>query len=86
MGDIVNVNSNIQGDYKRHANGHSKILGMSFDGYPIYGPYGYSDALDASSSVIRMKTAYELSFRFQTECLISLVPSCCCSTILWFIY
>ena len=28
-------------DYSRHANGHSKILGMSFDGYPIYGPYGY---------------------------------------------
>lgn len=60
MGNTVNVNSNVQGDYKRHTNGHSKILGMSFDGYPIYGPYGYSDALDASSSVIRMKTAYEL--------------------------
>ena len=60
MGNTVNVNSNVQGDYKRHTNGHSKILGMSFDGYPIYGPYGYSDALDVSSSVIRMKTAYEL--------------------------
>ena len=30
-------------DYSRHANGHSKILGMSFDGYPIYGPYGYTN-------------------------------------------
>ena len=39
MGNTVNVNSNVQGDYKRHTNGHSKILGMSFDGYPIYGPY-----------------------------------------------
>ena len=28
-------------DYSRHPDGHSKILGMSFDGYPIYGPYGY---------------------------------------------
>ena len=28
-------------DYSRHADGHSKILGMAFDGYPIYGPYGY---------------------------------------------
>ena len=28
-------------DYSRHADGHSKILGMSYDGYPIYGPYGY---------------------------------------------
>ena len=28
-------------DRSRHTDGHSKILGMSFDGYPIYGPYGY---------------------------------------------
>ena len=28
-------------DYSRHPDGHSKILGMSYDGYPIYGPYGY---------------------------------------------
>ena len=28
-------------DYSRHLDGHSKILGMSYDGYPIYGPYGY---------------------------------------------
>ena len=53
-GDIV-VNSNIQGDYKRHADGHSKILGMSFDGYPIYGPYGYSNPDDRQSTVIRVK-------------------------------
>ena len=31
------MNDNVQGDYKRHANGHSKILGIAFDGYPIYG-------------------------------------------------
>jgi len=31
-------------DYSRHADGHSKILGMAFDGYPIYGPYGYNDS------------------------------------------
>ena len=60
MGNSVSVNSNVQGDYKRHPNGHSKILGMSFDGYPIYGPYGYSSEMDSSSSVIRMKTAYML--------------------------
>ena len=28
-------------DRARHTDGHSKILGMSYDGYPIYGPYGY---------------------------------------------
>ena len=36
-------------DYSRHADGHSKILGMAFDGYPIYGPYGY----DSTNTVAR---------------------------------
>ena len=41
-------------DYGRHANGHSKILGMAFDGYPIYGPYGY----DSSNNVAREVTGF----------------------------
>ena len=43
-------------DYSRHANGHSKILGMSFDGYPIYGPYGYT----SGNTVGRMTTSFRL--------------------------
>tara|TARA_B100000073_G_scaffold346603_1_gene358409 strand:- start:561 stop:4733 length:4173 start_codon:yes stop_codon:yes gene_type:complete len=43
-------------DYSRHANGHSKILGMSFDGYPIYGPYGYT----SGTTVGRMTSSYRL--------------------------
>ena len=43
-------------DYSRHANGHSKIIGMSFDGYPIYGPYGYV----TNSTVGRMTSSYRL--------------------------
>lgn len=39
--------------------GHSKIVGFALDGYPIYGPFGYSDANDPTSSVIRMKSGYE---------------------------
>ena len=39
---------------------HSPILGWSFDGYPIYGPYGYSSAMDASSVVRRMKSGFVL--------------------------
>ena len=31
-------------DLSRHTDGHSKIIGMSFDGYPIYGPYGYNSS------------------------------------------
>ena len=33
---------------------HSPILGWMFDGLPVYGPYGYSSALDATSGVRRM--------------------------------
>ena len=28
---------------------HSPILGWAFDGYPVYGPYGYSDPMDPTS-------------------------------------
>jgi len=39
-------------------NGHSKIVGFASDGYPIYGPFGYSNALSSSSSIIRMVSGY----------------------------
>ncbi|MGC4039379.1 MAG: YHYH protein [Flavobacterium sp.] len=39
---------------------HSPIIGWAFDGYPIYGPYGYSNPTDATSAVTRMKTGYSL--------------------------
>ena len=39
---------------------HSPILGWSFDGYPIYGPYGYSSANSSSSSVTRMRSGFVL--------------------------
>lgn len=39
---------------------HSPIVGYAFDGYPIYGPYGYSSATDANSGVTRMKSGYAL--------------------------
>jgi YHYH protein/Putative Ig domain len=42
------------------SDGHSKILGFSIDGYPIYGPYGYSNALSATSGVRRMSSGYTL--------------------------
>ncbi len=37
---------------------HSPILGWSFDGYPIYGPYGYSDPMNAGSTVARLNSGY----------------------------
>jgi hypothetical protein len=39
---------------------HSPIIGYAFDGYPIYGPYGYATAMDAGSAVTRMKTGFAL--------------------------
>lgn len=39
---------------------HSPILGWSYDGYPVYGPYGYSTATNASSGVRRMVSSFSL--------------------------
>lgn len=39
---------------------HSPILGWSFDGYPIYGPYGYSSPLNSASTVTRMRSGFVL--------------------------
>lgn len=41
-------------------NHHSPILGWAYDGYPIYGPYGYSNPTNASSPVRRMVSSYSL--------------------------
>ena len=50
-------------DLGRHINGHSKILGMSYDGYPIYGPHGYNAAgsVVLETSGFRYRTALELA-------------------------
>lgn len=39
---------------------HSPIIGWCFDGYPIYGPYGYSDPTNAASPVTRMRSGFVL--------------------------
>ena len=61
-----------------HSDGHSKIIGFSFDGYPIYGPFGYSNPLDNQSNVVRMESGYGLknsSYRANTEaCNLSVHP------------
>lgn len=37
---------------------HSPILGWSFDGYPIYGPYGYSVSNNPNSGIRRMVSGF----------------------------
>jgi hypothetical protein len=39
---------------------HSPILGWMHDGYPVYGPYGYSDPRNPASGVRRMVSGYVL--------------------------
>jgi hypothetical protein len=46
--------------FMSHPDGHSKLLGYSADGYPIYGPYGYSKPLTSYSTVTEMISAYSI--------------------------
>ncbi|HXS98277.1 MAG TPA: YHYH protein [Candidatus Limnocylindrales bacterium] len=48
--------------YKEKSSGwaHSPILGWAQDGYPIYGPYGYSDATNPKSAIQRMRSSFQL--------------------------
>ena len=48
--------SGLTTDYSRHVTGHSRILGVSYDGYPIYGPYGYN----SSGTAVRQTSSYRL--------------------------
>jgi hypothetical protein len=37
---------------------HSPLLGFAFDGFPIYGPYGYSSATNKSSTIKKLSSSY----------------------------
>jgi uncharacterized protein (TIGR03437 family) len=39
---------------------HSPILGWAFDGYPVYGPYGYSNPADPTSAIKRVQPSFQL--------------------------
>lgn len=59
LGDSVDYDDTSNA-YTENFNGrHSPILGWVSDGYPVYGPYGYSDPIDANSAVRRMITGYQ---------------------------
>ena len=52
----------LDGDFSERTTGlhHSAIIGWAFDGYPIYGPYGYSDPNDPNSAITRMESSFAL--------------------------
>lgn len=47
------------GLYAINANQHSPLLGFAYDGYPIYGAYGYANE-DGTGGITRMISGYEL--------------------------
>ncbi|MGI9243189.1 MAG: sulfatase-like hydrolase/transferase [Verrucomicrobiales bacterium] len=59
LGDSVDYHEPTN-TYTESFNGeHSPILGWVRDGYPIYGPYGYSDPNDPDSPVALMRSGYQ---------------------------
>jgi hypothetical protein len=46
--------------YSKSSSSHSPIIGYAFDGFPIYGPYGYTNPNDATSAIKRIQTSYAL--------------------------
>lgn len=38
---------------------HSPLLGFAYDGYPIYGAYGYANT-DGTGGIVRMKSSFQL--------------------------
>ena len=62
LGDHVDYNP-VTKTYSESTNAptkHSPILAWTADGYPVYGPYGYSNATNASSGIRRMVSGYVL--------------------------
>lgn len=56
------VNDNINAGFEETTTlQHSPILGYAYDGNPIYGPYGYSNPTNASSSITRLSSGYQLT-------------------------
>lgn len=47
------------GLYAIDANVHSPLIGFAYDGFPIYGAYGYKNT-DGSGGIVRMKSGYQL--------------------------
>jgi hypothetical protein len=47
------------GLYTLDSTQHSPLIGFAFDGFPIYGGYGYANA-DGTGGIVRMRSSYAL--------------------------
>ena len=52
--------SQFDGDNLRHPDGHSKMIGIAFDGFPVYGPYIYSNPWNNNSDIALASTSYRI--------------------------
>jgi hypothetical protein len=59
LGDNATYNSSTD-TYSENTNSlqHSPIVGWAFDGFPIYGPYGYANPTNPASGVRRLVSGY----------------------------
>ena len=48
-----------EGLYAIDPSAHSPLIGYAYDGYPIYGAYGYANQ-DGSGGIVRIKSSYQL--------------------------
>ncbi len=62
--DLVSISSvcnlyDADGLYVINANEHSPLIGFAYDGFPIYGAYGFLNS-DGTGGIARMKSSYQL--------------------------
>ena len=48
-----------EGLYAINPNAHSPLIGFAYDGFPIYGAYGYANT-NGTGAITRMKSSYQL--------------------------
>ena len=58
VSDICNL-YDAEGLYAIDPENHSPLIGYAYDGYPIYGAYGYENS-DGSGGITRIKSGYQL--------------------------
>jgi hypothetical protein len=58
-GGVYHHHQNPRCLYAADSSQHSPLLGYAFDGYPMYGPYGFANA-DGSGGIKRMESGYRL--------------------------
>lgn len=58
VSDICNL-YDAEGLYAIDANQHSPLIGFAYDGFPIYGAYGFKNT-DGTGGITRLKSSYQL--------------------------